>query len=470
VISESMWRLAGGGYPRVPEGHIYRDTDLGVAVINDHDWINKSVDFGGQDGDDKFNLICRTVGEEKQVITFRLPNEFGEYAMFKPMNPNAWPTWTKADGSEEEWPKLAKQGWPKPKSEERLSTYTGMPSQLEGSGVEYNDTYTRDSFVRDIKLSSQAQAQVGSWVNALFLYVIAFGRPPETMVAEMEDVIDYGVNGTADDVAKLSAEARSFVESVLRSGKPIDMAYWNGPTRVEGFTAIAEDVGIVPNLAEGKLTRLTRKMNSAIGKFTVDVEAFAQANRAKTLPPELFYLGGTVRESPNFVNAKRAEELLKQFRRNIGALNDAYEGGTIPSEEFDRIIAPALEWIREFDTSDLDEEMKSIQRAIRAGALLAVCETVPTRGGRYNDNLALANRCKKDGTPLGPFPYVMDFFRYFGFAADVVEIDDDGNLNRTYRTDWHIECRACGRDMDTTNRKTVLRWAVTKGLCKDCRR
>lgn len=475
VKSVSMLKAAGYT-PEVEKGHIEYFSELDVWVMRDSDWIEHHLDFGTHDGDDTFVIMSVDLNGDHRILAWRLPMD--SYVVFK----------TKSKGIPYEWSSgettysFAMNGsvdtLPKPLSkliEDGKVEMTGLPSSRRTKVTEDPRPLTKDDVADAIRESRTIKPGLGAWVNALFLYRAVFRCMPEKMLSIISDVVD---TTDPEDMEMVMSESAKLVEAVLRSGKPIPAAYWNSPYRVKGFTRIAEELGITPNLSvNGKLDKQQAMVTNAIKKFRDRVRAYAQANHALVDPSIMALFSSDKSE------LAKATALMKSFRRNVALVNndittqhseDIAEWhsansvglppvrGMMTSEHWVNLYRPIMDTIESL--SEGDERDRFVL------ALYVVAHTVPTTRGAFNDNFIVTSM--RDGdTVAAPFPYLMMALRNFGFIADTLEVNQDGMLHAQYRDmrTWSLTCRECENTYHVANPEVLKAFQASDRICKSCR-
>jgi hypothetical protein len=280
VIPESMARMAGH-HMQVEEGTIMRINEIGVHVVNDFDWLEMYESHGGHDQDDFFKLFYRTIetgeGEGvKSVVVARSPNGFGEYSIFRYVQGQWYPKWTKSDGEEVSFPSVNGRGWPQRLSvaiRDQQVSYTGLPSATrEDSTRPSTEEYSVEDVMHDVKIAMNG-GNVGRYVNAAMLHSMVITKHRPVQLCSLESAID-GCTQTSDpdDRTAIDSESDIMIEEVLNSNKPIDRDFWFG--RFRSLAAKHPEV----ETYEGKITQLNKLCNEYYNKYVQRVIKYSQEN------------------------------------------------------------------------------------------------------------------------------------------------------------------------------------------------
>lgn len=486
VISESAARMAGLQIT-VDRGTIRRLLTIGVHVVNDLDWIEMYDDMGGHDLDDFFNLFYRQVGDNKEVIVVRSPNEKGGYRRFSYVEGEAFPTWTKVDGTKVSFPKVNEKGWSKRISDalnDGSLEYTGLPSSRRvKSGEVVTAEYSVEDFLKDVHESLEG-GSVGVYINARMLWDLTFPGMRRKHLCSLEDAIDTFVQaGAQEDRLAITEAAQELIDEVVASGRIIDSYVW------EQRHASFWEGGPV-NLGEGQIFKAHKLLKQYIEEFTGAggwVDQFAQDNAAVPSPVVNVLGGQQSALTPTNRRTKMdwllnghyqdAIQLVKVVRRSTARAYDRAKAAR--DQALENHIFPLPEAVP--SKEDWVEILKPIMDAIAARpegverhtfcmSLVAAFYSRPKRDGSVSDLQLWNNRSADDGTPTGPFPLIVEALRFFGILADDLEIDDEENvLNRVYINTWALTCVNCGAEHTTDNPKVYQRTMLLGGMCKNCR-
>jgi len=420
IISESMARMAGFDDFVVEEGHIRRLNQLQVHVVNDRDWMEMYASHGGCDQDDFFKLLYRTMqgGDldgQKVVIALRSPNGFGEYSIFNYTEGDWYPTWKRADGSEEEFLPVSGRGWPKRLSQAVADgevQYVGLPSQINPAPKQIREEYTREDVIRDLEASSST-GSVGKFVNATMLWSSVFQAHRPTQVCSLEDAIDgYVQTNDVDDRMAIDIDANDMVSEVIASGIPVDRSIWDATNR--NFKSYLKPGQWVEKY-EGTITQMNVLCRKYFADFSARVRAYSQANikplrLVKTLGYRMHFI---------------ARYDLKKFRQLIMNTNSQMtndQGGRIDRQGWDMIYQTIVDKIESYEIDN--------DRHDYVLGLYLVTLTDPTSTNKITDQIVM-NRLV--------FPYLQDALEFYGIASDLDTLQQsDGSLEfrQNYAKKW----------------------------------
>lgn len=429
IITESAAVMSGWWKPgmSVERGTIRRIPKLGVHVVHDLDFVANYENHGGCDMDDKFSLFYRTMeGGEfdgmKVVIVVRSPNGWGEYAIYKYVDGEEFPIWTKVDGTEVSFPAVNGNGWPMQLSvalRNGTTKYTGLPGGGAPPRNLSGQQYTRAHFIEDIE-DSVGSGTVGAYVNARMLYALVMRKHRHEHLCSLEDAIDtYVQGGSADDRRAIDAAARTLVREVVASGRPIDRHFWDSRPGLAKLVPKNTPVNLVD---QDYFSATLAKLNNAIRKFRNDV--FDMGQTMRHVDPRVIELGN------RFYH--RAEELTEEWGQRIG--EERHRGPGI-SIRWNWVFEPIA---REFVGMETDTDRYDL-----ALALAAVAHTKSTVERGYQDTIPCNGRIVDipDIPAVMPFDWYLNAMRYYGICWDKVNVDDhERPITHDQRTEWTLVC------------------------------
>jgi len=407
VIPESLARMIGYDI-EVDEGDIRRINDIGVHVVNDFDWLEMYESHGGHDEDDFFKLFYRTIQSgpmdgSKVVIVARSPNGFGEYSIFRYVEDEWYPTWTKADGEVVSFPEVNGRNWPTRLSSairENKVSYAGLPSDTNPvNDRPVTEFYSVADVMADVDTAMNG-GNVGRYVNACMLHSSTISKHRPVQLCSLESAID-GCTQTSngDDRLAIDAEASIMIDEVLKSGKPIDYDLWHGR-----FASLALKHPEVDTY-EGKLTQLNKLCADYFDAYCKRVADYAQTH---VHPPEIVHqLGQRL--------YYHAQPLLRQFRMDIfnaNSLDNVQSSGSLKREEWEFLYTSIVEYIDKRYTRQQDKYDFIL-------ALYSVSTTNPTSSGKVTDQIVL-NRIV--------YPLLEKALQHYGIGNKVIVNVDNGSV------------------------------------------
>lgn len=404
VIPESLAAMAGYQI-HVEEGTIKKINEIGVHVVNDFDWLEMYESHGGHDQDDFFKLFYRTIESgpldgKKVVIVARSPNGFGEYSIFRYVEGQPYPTWTKSDGEEISFPSVNGRGWP-----ERLSTcihankvrYLGLPgSNKKDETRPSTEQYSVKDVMQDVQIAMKG-GNVGRYVNASMLHSMVIGKHRPVQLCSLEKAID-GCTQTSDpdDRTAIDIEADVVIDEVLASGKPIDRDFWFNRFRTLSIKHPEVET------YEGKITQLNALCNEHYNRYVKRVTEHSQAHIrpldvVHKLGQRLYY---------------HALPVLRNFRMNIFNANASEVvqiSNGIKRNEWEGLYNSIVETIISFKR--LQDQHDFIL------ALYSASINNPTSNGKVTDQIVM-NRIV--------YPYLESALIHYGVGKKVVMTFEDG--------------------------------------------
>lgn len=415
VIPESLARMAGHDI-LVEEGTIRRINSLGVHVVNDFDWLEMYESHGGHDQDDFFKCFYRTIEnngrKDKSVIIVRSPNGYGEYSIFRYVEGEWFPTWTKSDGEVVSFPEVNGRGWP-----ERLSTsirsgavtYLGLPSESKPSDRTDDDgEYSVADVMRDVQIAMKG-GNVGRYVNAAMLHSMVIAKHRPVQLCSLEGAID-GCTQTSDqdDRTAIDTEAEIMVKEVLDSSKPIDRDFW-----FSRFRSLARKHPEVETY-EGKITQINTLCNHYYNEYVKRVVAHSQEF---IRPPDIVHELG---QRLYF----HALPVLRNFRMSIFNANAAdivqFNSG-IKRNEWEDLYGGIVAKIESFERIQ--------DRHDFVLALYSASIKNPTSNGKVTDQIVM-NRLV--------YPYLEAAMIHYGIGNKVIMsfVNGQVNLNEFRASTW----------------------------------
>ncbi|HFC12901.1 MAG TPA: hypothetical protein ENJ56_08665, partial [Anaerolineae bacterium] len=216
----------------VGRGEIFIDDKRATAWVNDQDWLamqdsqnNSGIAsiLGGADHDDGLWLYGFTDHDgQRKILTWRSPNQVGEYVLLKPTAHSAEFQWTTASGDTISYP---------------TADSRNLPQRIDGQQVRYLDVvdpdsaggigeeiahYTPAAMQAALERTVANQGVLGMYCNALMLHQGLYGTTPATLPAPLEDVIDSAVK-TGADVSKVREWCFEHSRQILASRQPIPL-------------------------------------------------------------------------------------------------------------------------------------------------------------------------------------------------------------------------------------------------------
>ena len=497
VKSVTMLRMAGYKVDTPQRGFIEYHEGMDVWFLCDRDWIDSYLDFGGQDGDDHFTVMSIEDSKgERRIITWRMPMD--SYKMFRTTSGGI--SYVDAKGTETFAFLMSRNSdvdkFPKTLSQlvaEGKVTITGLPSQKREKSNAPVHKLTREDVMDEIRALSGQNAALGAYVNSLFLYRWVFRTLPEQIPGMVSDVVDTNDPEDAKFILEYSAR---LVEKVLDSGKPIPRSYWQS-SREYGFNLVLDRYmethpGYKVNFSsDDKLARMTSLLDDAIQKFDKRVDKFSQENHAMVNPSIVALFTGR-RELLEI-----AQELVLDFRRRFPVETDRkkkeyqealqnWDGNGQPPTMPKSFSTAGWLRIRDgimngvtFNEGKPNERFipgiltnDGVERDLLILALYVVAHSMPVKStGMYNDNFLVSSQVDENGDDVGPFPLFMTALRNFGYIADELSIDEDGNMRQQHRPiqTWDLTCITCKTHYYVAKQEQVKAFQDNGRICKSCR-
>ncbi|MEW5985053.1 MAG: hypothetical protein AB1791_00300 [Chloroflexota bacterium] len=189
---------AAVGERSVPEGQIELDPVHATAWVNDHDWLTYIVNsLGGCDGDDAVWVLPFTDvsdGGRCQVLTWRSPNQVGEYVVLQPTSDCHTIEWD-VPGGRLAYPVM--QSRLLPPRIDRCNYQYGQLAEASDP-TEQSASYSTQAMLSTSQQAAANQGVLGAYCNVLMLCKAIYGRLPEYLPATLEQVIDSSVKNGLD--------------------------------------------------------------------------------------------------------------------------------------------------------------------------------------------------------------------------------------------------------------------------------
>lgn len=441
IISESAACLIGEETD-VERGEIRAIRDGDVWVVNDQDYIEFfRLNTGGSDLDDHFVLCFRMINGVKSVFIVRNPMGWREFQVLKFVEGDPYPVYTKADGTDIEFPvlpgKLTKNLF------ESIRDGESIIRGLDGfTPVEYPETYGPEALIPTmIELIAGEGGFVGAIINTITL---AAGHNPkllEDVMAEMETIIDTFTQGGATEVRKALMEWSESIFDRLQGSENMDMALWLRRCNGADFNG---------TLVKGFFSR-RRVLNMSIRKnFVNSVKAYANARASEDhdLIKRLEVIFGVERKNVRItedpiMSKAAAMELI--FRRSIATeLSAARAANTEP------------DWTRLY-TRHAERIMASANGDATLANVMAVASwfaamSMTTQAGIYSDRSII-------NTKVWPM-----------FIQGMVDLGLATDLNTMSNTiGWTLTCNSCGAERQSYNASVYVQYLWNNKVCRNCR-
>ncbi len=229
VMPAGIAQRGGLEIDRVGRGEVFIDDRRGTAWVNDDDWLamqDGNQDgiagiLGGADNDDGLWLYGFTDHDgERKVLTWRSPNQLGEFVVLKPTENSADLTWTTANGDTLSYPKADSRHLPQRIDSQTVTYANAVDPETAGGIGEDAKSYSTDVMHAAIERSVANAGVLGMYCNALMLHQALHGTLPDTLPAPLEDVIDSAVK-TGADVSQVRDWCFDHSRAILSTRTPI---------------------------------------------------------------------------------------------------------------------------------------------------------------------------------------------------------------------------------------------------------
>ncbi|MEM9955251.1 MAG: hypothetical protein AAF846_26830 [Chloroflexota bacterium] len=227
------------GKKSIPKGHIQLDRGSSTAWVNADDWVSYQADvWGGADQDDALWIFPFTDYDgSQQMLTWRSPNQLGEYVVLRPTEDSHIPEWESLNQSSI-FPLADSRNLPA-----RIDTidvkYLNLvdPDTAGGLG-EWLESYSVEGMDFTIARAIQNKGTLGAYCNALILARALYNKLPAHPPAPLEDVIDGSVK-TGTDLTAVKAWCYQASQAIVAQGKAI-------PARLQDRLSEKREKGHVP--------------------------------------------------------------------------------------------------------------------------------------------------------------------------------------------------------------------------------
>lgn len=507
IISAMAARMCGVGM-FVEPGDLVGCDQLGVAVINDLDYIESYEDHGGPDMDDHFKCVFR--GQE--VYTWRSPNSWGEmvvrrvpkghlflgrdmstFAPVPPATPDGRHITRLSDAlslgadvmaanpgatPDQLWDILKEVGG---------VVYTGLPSTKVSqakSDVDYGEYYSQQYFRDSLQKAFELEGGAGFVLNAMMIWTSVFKMHRPVQLCNMETVLDSYTQDDApvEDIRALEAYARSLIMEVVESGLPIDERLW---INRKGYGYLSREMRARKlNFTRGWYSQLHDHIQATRAQYFRDLEAMLAEQ--VVIPTSMVEIADRMLGEWGGVSGAGwdgwgAARIFRNYRDRVAAtMNDLKDPVTGELGEVDARYWRAIdngtfrEFLRPRDVATVyvnrntppaarerlqrDRTHKTFgewygvpsdQRDM-AIAMLVAAHMYPTRG-KVKERYVTAEKM---------WPKLLDALRYYGYAHEIGEDFVDEHV---------LVCAHCGLEHTTTDKVAIQRYDMNGHLCRDCR-
>jgi hypothetical protein len=383
----------------VPRGHLRIDPEYGTAWVNDADWValeDSTPDpvtgkraglagiLGGADNDDALWLHGFTDHDGTlKVMAWRSPNQSGEYVVLKPTIGSYNLDWKTPEGVVR-YPPGDSRRLP-PRKDKVQQTYLNL---VEDKPHSESAEYTLESMNAAIRQARENTGVLGMYCNLLMVSIALYGRLPDRLPAELEDVIDASVK-TGADLSRVKAWCLNAFKAILKSGRPV-------PEVVAGRIAGSRNAP-PPHTTDHKLDRLVDRLQTHIAAFTQSRNDLT----AQAMPPAAVF--SSAFEQPDLVTAGASlhhvyADALRRMRRQKDQLTP---------EDYDAARDKAEAYLKQFPPEQ--------QGAILRGAMAAIYLTE-----KHDDSvLWLRGQKLEEGYAPGLAQATLDALREVGVLDEV---------------------------------------------------
>jgi len=242
VICESMynlWRHFEGQLPiTVPDGYLHFSEQLKLGVVSDEDWVNIVIpSHGGCDQDDFFMLrwvmLIETLEpgqSNKRIIIHRNPNTRGEYSVWKVLEDDWHPTYTRPNGDVITFPEISFEDAPLQILEALklgVTQYLPLPSEEGDDDTDHLFKgiveYDPQSALKSIEQSMEVSGGYGQYELAVRARNSIDPKSFDTMQINSESAIDAFAQVRAlDDQKFIIADRARIIANIVKGLKPVD--------------------------------------------------------------------------------------------------------------------------------------------------------------------------------------------------------------------------------------------------------
>lgn len=439
VVSQSFASLCGEDFEEdsVIERGVARWSEaLEVLVVHDEDWIEMYPSHGGCDLDDFFVVMWRTFKNQRKIVIFRSPNDFGEYSMFDYHHGDWYPQeHLSANNSYVLFPEIPDDEslWPKRLSEavrDGEVIYDGLPSEVAGTPESTREFYSLADVAEAISNNQGTDAAVGANVNARALYSTSVRAHRPRQLTTMESCIDSAVQGGSRiDIDAVMGESLSIIDEIITGNYSVDKYLW--------FTRFATIHGkkLDPSrLTSTHMTKIHDFRKKYVHDFMVYAKKYARGYCAVNLDPRIHSLGRR--------RLLEGYDHVKQARFSTYEIQKALREEGLPTERvWDTVHAHLRAKI-------LDQPTEAERHDFVMGLYSSTLKALTSTTGRVTDQLMMNPDL---------FDLLMEALRYYGIAAHLY-VDDSGSICRYYTNEWDLTCSQTGRHIHTNNPLYLQYW------------
>lgn len=218
----------GGLKLKVGRGEVHIDKERATAWVNDDDWLSLSGQqtqdysdgiaaiLGGADNDDGLWLAPFTDVQDgnKKFLTWRSPNQVGEYVVLTPTATSHIPEWHGV----ELWPERDSALLPT-RSDKQTVQYMGMVNHEQVGDMGQGEAYSPEVMARVQGVLERNQGGLELYCNSTMRHVAMYGGLPKVAPARLEDVVDSKKTGA--DVSGVKAWCYEDTRAALAQGERI---------------------------------------------------------------------------------------------------------------------------------------------------------------------------------------------------------------------------------------------------------
>ncbi len=228
VMPAGVGRAAGVEVDVTP-GQIHIDHKRGTAWVSDADWLSFDDSpkgegiagiLGGADNDDALWLHPFTDHDgAHKVLTWRSPNQLGEYVLLDPTPASRIPDWHTAEGEAVTFVPGDSRKLP-PRVDTLNPDYLGLVDHSTGEALGSGEPYSLAAMDKAIGRALDNQGALGMYCNSLMVNKALTGGLPDQPPAPLEDVIDSSVK-TGADLSRVKQWNYDNSRQILEAWQPI---------------------------------------------------------------------------------------------------------------------------------------------------------------------------------------------------------------------------------------------------------
>lgn len=266
------------GKQSIPTGQIKLEPESSTAWVNADDWVSYQAEvWGGADQDDALWVFPFTDYDgSQQMLTWRSPNQLGEYVVLRPTADSYIPEWESLNQTST-FPLADSRNLPARIDTIAVNYLNLVDPDTAGGLGEWLESYSVKGMDFTIARAIQNKGSLGMYCNSLILARALYNKLPANPPAPLEDVID-GMVKTGTDLKPVKAWCYQASQAIVAQGKAI-------PARLQDRLSEKNEEGQVPLIPVSSRDHWFDQLIEAIEQHISFIEGERDLLMRECMPP-----------------------------------------------------------------------------------------------------------------------------------------------------------------------------------------